>query len=100
LAELSGVRRLQPVTDRSSERSFQIKGEVILTDEQAALCRAVLCQELMKISNLIATGKDGTGQGLTSGAIKELLFFGSRLQLTLLALGMTSGELADIVASF
>jgi hypothetical protein len=54
----------------------------------------------MKISNLIATGKDGTGQGLTSGAIKELLFFGSRLQLTLLALGMTSGELADIVASF
>jgi hypothetical protein len=60
----------------------------------------VLCLELMKISSLVATGKDGTGQGLTSGAIKELLVFSSRLQLTLQALGMNSRELAGIAGVF
>jgi hypothetical protein len=30
----------------------KINGDIRLTDEQAALCRMLLCQELMKVSNL------------------------------------------------
>jgi hypothetical protein len=35
----------------------KIKGEVTLTDEQADVCRTILCQELMKVSSLLASGK-------------------------------------------
>ena len=42
----------------------KIDGEVRLTDEQAALCRTVLCQELMKVSNLLGSGKDCNGRKL------------------------------------
>jgi hypothetical protein len=35
-----------------------------LTDEQATLCRTLLCQELMKISNLLASDKDCNGRKL------------------------------------
>jgi hypothetical protein len=78
----------------------KIDGEVRLTDEQAALCRTLLCQELMKASNLLASGKDCNGRKLIDQTKQSLMVFSSRLQLTLLALGMTSRELADIVKSF
>jgi hypothetical protein len=39
----------------------KINGEVRLTDEQATLCRTLLCQELMKVSNLLASNKDCNG---------------------------------------
>jgi hypothetical protein len=77
-----------------------INGEVRLTDEQAALCRTLLCQELMKASNLLVSGKDCNGRKLIDQTKQSLMVFSSRLQPTLLALGMTSRELADIVKSF
>jgi hypothetical protein len=77
-----------------------MNGDVRLTDEQAALCRTLLCQELMKVSALLASGKDGSGRMLIDQSKQSLMVFSSRLQLTLLAFGMTSGELADIVTSF
>jgi hypothetical protein len=77
-----------------------INGEVRLTDEQAALCRTLLCQELMKVSNLLGSGKDCSGRKLIDQTKQSLMVFSSRLQPTLLALGMTSRELADIVKSF
>ena len=83
-----------------SKGASKIKGEVRLTDEQAALCRSILCQELMKVSSLLASGKDGSGRNLIEQSKQSLMGFRSRLQLTLLALGMTSRELADIVKSF
>jgi hypothetical protein len=81
------------------EGASNINGEVRLTDEQAALCRTLLCQELMKISNLLASGKDCNGRKLIDQSRQSLMVFSSRSQLTLLALGMTSRELADIVKS-
>ena len=78
----------------------KINGEVRLTDEQAALCRTLLCQELMKVSSLLASGKDGEGRNLIEQSKHSLMGISSRLQLTLLALGMTSRELAGIVKSF
>jgi hypothetical protein len=77
----------------------KIDGELKLTDEQAALCRTLLCQELMKVSNLLASGKDCNGRKLIDQTKQSLMVFSSKLQLTLLALGMTSRELADIVKS-
>jgi len=78
----------------------KIKGEVTLTDEQADICRTVLCQELMKVLSLLASGKDGGGRKLIDQSKQSLMGFSSTLQLTLLALGMTSRELSDIVKSF
>ena len=78
----------------------KINGDIRLTDEQAALCRMLLCQELMKVSNLLASGKDCNGRKLIDQTKQSLMVFSSRLQLTLRALGMTSRELAGIVKSF
>jgi hypothetical protein len=77
----------------------EINGEFRLTDEQAALCRTLLCQELMKVSNLLASGKDCNGRKLIEQSKHSLMGISSRLQLTLLALGMTSRELAGILKS-
>jgi hypothetical protein len=77
----------------------KIDGELRLTDEQAALCRTLLCQELMKVSNLLDSGKDCHGRKLIDQTKRSLMVFSSKLQVTLLALGMTSRELADIVKS-
>jgi hypothetical protein len=77
----------------------KINGEVRLTDEQAAMCRTLLCQELMKVSSLLANGKDGEGRNLIDQTKHSLMVFSSRLQLTLLALGMTTRELAGIIES-
>src|ERR1700731_4541442 len=73
----------------------KINGDIRLTDEQAALCRTLLCQELMKVFSLLASGKDGEGRNLIGQSKQSLMGISSRLQLTLLALGMTSRELAD-----
>jgi hypothetical protein len=54
----------------------------------------------MKVSTLLASGKDASGRMLIDQSKQSLMVFSSKLQLTLLALGMTSGELADIVTSF
>lgn len=77
----------------------KIDGELRLTDEQAALCRTLLCQELMKVSNLFASGKDCNGRKLIDQTKRSLMVFSSKLQQTLLALVMTSREKADIVKS-
>jgi hypothetical protein len=82
-------------------RGSQLKlNEVRLTDEQATLCRTLLCQELMKVSNLLASNKDCNGRKLIDQTKQSLMVFSSKLQLTLPALGMTSKELADIVKGF
>jgi hypothetical protein len=77
-----------------------VKDEVTLTREQALLCCTVLSQDLMKVSGLLGKGIDGSGNKLTRHSRRELIGYSSRLQLTLMALGMTSGELEGIVKSF
>jgi hypothetical protein len=57
-------------------------------------------QKLMKVSSLLASGRDGEGKKLIKQSEHSLMGISSRLQLTLLALGMTSRELAGIVNSF
>jgi hypothetical protein len=56
----------------SMERSFQIKKEVTSTGEQAQLCRTVLCQDLMRVSSLLANDKDGSDRKLTRRRRREL----------------------------
>jgi hypothetical protein len=73
---------------------------VTLTGEHVHLCRAVLCQELMKVSELIASGKDGSGDKLTKHSWRELIGFSNKLQLTLLVFGLTSSQLEDMVRDF
>jgi hypothetical protein len=53
-----------------------------------------------EVSALLASGKDTGGRLLIDQIKQSLMVFSSRLQLTLLAPGLTSGELADIVAGF
>jgi hypothetical protein len=74
--------------------------EVTLTAEQAYLCCTILCQELMTVSGLLGKGVDGSGNKLTRHTRRELMGYSSRLQLTLMALGMTSAELEGIVKNF
>jgi hypothetical protein len=54
----------------------------------------------MKVSSLLASGKDGDGRKLIEQSKHSLMGISSKLQITLLALGMTSRELAGIVKSF
>ena len=74
--------------------------EVTLTPEQAELCRVVLSQSLMKVSGLLGKGVDASGNQLDADGRRELMGYSSRLQLTLMALGMKSYELEGIVKSF
>jgi hypothetical protein len=46
------------------------------------------------------SGKDGSGRKLIEQSKQSLMGIGSRLQLALLALGMTPRELSDILKSF
>jgi hypothetical protein len=73
---------------------------VTLTGEHVHLCRALLCEDLMKVSALLAAGKDGGGYKLTKHGRRELVGFSNRLQLTLLVLGLTSSELEKMVRDF
>jgi hypothetical protein len=74
--------------------------DVTLNAEQAGLCCTVLCRELMTVSGLLGKGIDGSGNKLTRHSRRELMGYSSRLQLTLMALGMTSSQLEDIVKNF
>jgi hypothetical protein len=74
--------------------------QVTLTKDQALLCATVLSQNLMKVSSLLGKGIDGSGNPLDDDARRELVGYSSRLQLTLMALGLTSSELEDIVKTF
>jgi hypothetical protein len=55
--------------------------QVTLTMEQALLCRAVLSQDLMKVSGLLGKGTDGNGNPLDDDSLRELLRYSGRLQL-------------------
>jgi hypothetical protein len=66
---------------------------VTLTSDQADLCRAVLCQELMKTSRLLAQNQDASGGPLDEEGRYGLTRYSMELQMTLLALGMTSEHL-------
>jgi hypothetical protein len=70
---------------------------VTLTGPQADLCRAVLCQELMKVSQLLARDQDGSGGPLDDEGRYGLTRYNMELQMTLLALGMTSAQLERTV---
>jgi hypothetical protein len=74
--------------------------EITLPAEDVSLCRAVLSQDLMKVSSRLAIGKDGRGEELTRENRLELMGFSSRVQLTLIALGMNPAEIAQIVRHF
>jgi hypothetical protein len=73
---------------------------VTLAGEHVGLCRAVLCNDLMRVSELLASGKDGSGDQLTTHSKRELLGFSNKLQLTLLVFGLTSTELEKMVIDF
>jgi hypothetical protein len=73
---------------------------VTLAGEQVGLCRAVLCNDLMRVSELLAAGKDGSGNKLTKHGWRELAGFSNKLQLTLLVFGLTSSELEGMVMMF
>jgi hypothetical protein len=75
----------------------KIKEEVTLTAVQAALCQTVLSQALMKVSVLLGSGKEANGDPLGALGERALIDFRAQLQLTLMALGMSSEELADII---
>jgi hypothetical protein len=71
-----------------------------LPAEDAFLCRAVLSQDLMKVSKLLASGKDADGEELTRDNRLELMGYSSRLQLTMISLGLDSVEIGRIVKDF
>ena len=48
---------------------------VTLTGEHLGLCRSLLCQHLMHVSQLLAAGKDGSGDQLTTHGKRELVAF-------------------------
>jgi hypothetical protein len=77
-----------------------MNNEVTLTGPQADICRTVLCQSLMKTCQLLGEDKDGSGYKLHAKGRYDLTRFSMELQMTLLALGMTSEELAKIVEDF
>jgi hypothetical protein len=74
--------------------------DVTLPAEDVILCRAVLSQDLMKVSKLLASGKDSDGEELTRANRLELMGYSSRLQLTMISLGMDSTEIKRIVKDF
>lgn len=73
---------------------------VTLTGEHVWLCRSVLCTNLMRTCELLASGKDGSGDKLTKHSRRELFGYSNRLQLTLLVLGLTSSDLEKMVRDF
>jgi hypothetical protein len=73
---------------------------VTLTGEHVGLCRAVLCNDLMRVSELLAGGKDGSGDDLTTHSRRELVGYSNRLQLSLLVFGLTSSQLEKMVSDF
>jgi hypothetical protein len=85
---------------RDRKGLFQMKSEVTLTGEQAELCRSILCQEMIKVSRLLARGKDESGRNFSEKSKRGLISFCSRVQLTLIDFGMTSRELEVIVKTF
>jgi hypothetical protein len=64
------------------------------------LCKAALCRDLVRVLSLLACKKDEIGQDLTAKTERELMSLASRLQLTLLAFGMTSEDLEKILKDF
>jgi hypothetical protein len=51
----------------------------------------------MKVSVLLSSGKEANGDPLDALGERALIDFRTQLQLTLMALGMSSEELADII---
>jgi hypothetical protein len=70
--------------------------EITLPAEDMIFCRAVLSQDLMKVAGLLAVGKHGSGEELTSDARLELMGCSARLQLTMIYLGMDSAVIEHI----
>jgi hypothetical protein len=74
--------------------------EITLPAEDVFLCRAVLSQELMKISELLSSGKDPDDEELTRDLRLELMGYSNRLQLAMISLGMDSAEIERIAKDF
>jgi hypothetical protein len=74
--------------------------EVTLSVQQVQLCTAVLSQHLTKTCGLLGKDEDASGNPLDDEERYNLTRFSMELQLTLLALGMTSDQLARIVKDF
>jgi len=72
--------------------------QVILTTLQAAICQSYLAEELEFISMLIAKGEDEDGNPLNDETRLYKVRDSMDLQTTLLALGMSSEEIAKIVS--
>jgi hypothetical protein len=75
----------------------KMKDDVTITANQAVLCQTVLSQALMKISILLASGREANGDPLDPIGERALVDFSAQLQLTLMALGMTCEELAEFM---
>jgi len=72
--------------------------QVILTRRQADLCQSYLEEELEFVSMLIAKGQDEDGNPLDYEHRLYKVRDSIDLQTTLLALGMSSEEIAKIVS--
>jgi hypothetical protein len=73
---------------------------VTLTGEHVGLCRSLVWQELVKVSERLASGKKGGGHKLTDADRRELVGFSFRLQLTLMAFGFSSSQLENTIELF
>jgi hypothetical protein len=71
-----------------------------LPTEDVFLCRAVLSQELVKVLELLSSGKDPDGEELRRDARLELMGYSRRLQLTMISFGMDSAEIERIAKDF
>jgi hypothetical protein len=73
---------------------------ITLTGEHVGLCRALLCQDLLKVSEMLASGKSVNGRKLTEARRRELVGFSIRLQLTLMVFGLSSSQLENLIHDF
>ena len=71
--------------------------KVTLVGEQAKLCRAVLIEKLIYYSDLLANGKDETGNESTPESKRLLTDISLNLQLVLMAFGLSSSDLEEII---
>jgi hypothetical protein len=71
--------------------------EVTLSADHVFICCRCLSKDLWETTESLASGKDANGTELSEGERTQLRNQSTHLQLTLLALGMTSQEIQELV---
>jgi hypothetical protein len=76
---------------------FLAVNEVTLSADHVFICCRCLSKDLWETTERLANGKDAGGTELTPESEMDLRSYNSHLQLTLLALGITSQEIQELV---